>query len=125
MKRAKSGPKPPALDDPRRFTRRLKAGRVDFDPNIVPTILAFFLMLERRYQSAAANLRGKSSGLNESVKAGMLRRLDGLADACGVLAQDARSPWSGFQWTAAVGEVQAALRANWPIFPSQEPNPVA
>lgn len=88
--------------------RALRAGRTDFPADVLKVFMQFLFMLNTRYTEAAASAAGRHDGVNSSIKDGIRRRFNQLADAALVFAQDAAAPWSRVQWHRA-----GALLEEW------------
>lgn len=76
----------------------LRAGRTTFTPEVRQLFSRFLLMLNRRYNSAAAAAAGRHDEVNSAIKEGIRRRYGQLADAAMVFLEDLSCPWSRQAW---------------------------
>lgn len=115
------GPKPKSMPawHPDRHVRRLIRGRIDLDPDLVPTFCAFLEMLSTRYMRERAILAGRSHDLDPAHYRGMIDRFDRLIDSISTLSLDLFKPHSGVSWIEAVETVVKQMEGGAPDLASK------
>lgn len=89
--------------------RALRAGRTDFTPDVLRSVLQWLTMINTRYTEAERTAAGRSDGVNPAIKEGIRRRYSQLASAAQVLMADASCPWSRVAWHRAGRDLDTLL----------------
>lgn len=106
---------------PDRWTRRLVRGRVDLEPDIVPTVVVFLDMLKARYERERAKIAGRTSGLDPAHFSPLIDRFTRLIDSVSTIATDMLRPQSGVEYTAACNRVLGAESMGAPTVGTPAP----
>lgn len=98
--------------DPERFVHFLQRGRMRFDPNLVPALLAWLSMQEEILTSQIAEMQGRSNQLPSAVRTGMVKQLENVVAGVRLLADSVTQPWRRVEWYRHAAKVMDAIGAT-------------